>query len=95
MKPAGRRRSRATGEHINIAAPPVVVLAEGMTGSLAKPPRWRTGGAAFKVERARGPRRSKAPHGFYTAEAKAERRIARAALAGLRAALASVDRNPV
>ena len=62
MKPAGRRRSRARGEHINIAAPPVVVLAEGMTGSLAKPPRWRTGGAAFTVERARGPRRSKAPN---------------------------------
>ena len=30
-------------------------------------------------------------HGFYTAEAKAERRIARSALFGLRAALASVD----
>jgi hypothetical protein len=30
-------------------------------------------------------------HGFYTAEAKAERRLAHSALVGLRAALANVD----
>ena len=30
-------------------------------------------------------------HGFYTAEAKAERRMARAALVGLRAALTNID----
>jgi hypothetical protein len=33
-------------------------------------------------------RRAALRHGFYTAEAKAERKIARAALVGLRAALA-------
>jgi hypothetical protein len=64
--------------------PPVVVLAEGMTGSLAKPPLWRTDAAAFTAARV-------IRHGFDTVEAKAERRSVRAALVGLRAALARVD----
>jgi hypothetical protein len=33
-------------------------------------------------------------HGFYTAEAKAERRLARSALVGLRGALSGLERTP-
>src|SRR5687767_11503468 len=40
-------------------------------------------------------RRAVLRHGFYTAAAEAERRLARSALGALRAALASVDRTPV
>ena len=61
--------------------------------------RCRFHGERARVQRllegAERARQAALRHGFYTAEAKAERRIARAALAGLRAALASVDRNPV
>jgi hypothetical protein len=43
------------------------------------------------TRRSRHRRQAALRHGFYTAEAKAERRLARSALVGLRAALANVD----
>jgi hypothetical protein len=45
------------------------------------------------LEGAERSRRAALRHGFYTAAANAERRMARSVLLGLRAALASVDRS--
>ena len=71
-----------------------------MTAARVSNPRWRMAGVGCTAGRARVRRRAEGAerarqaalrHGYYTAEARAERRIARAALVGLRAALADAD----